>query len=137
MATEKIVKCLVQKKDDPDQSKTPRFVPLDIFEVWKFLMKEKHGFHVSDEVTSLWFERNAASESSYAGIEYEPVTQVEIFYFSGSDGMLHQQIRYFSSSDEEEYEGVRDAFLSHYKDGRESAGTSPKVNEIQGVWIKR
>jgi hypothetical protein len=137
MATEKIVKCFVQKKDDPDGSKTSRFVPLDIFELWKFLMEVKHNFHVSGGVTSLWFERNAASESSYAGIEYEPVTQVEIFYFCDSDGMLHQQIRYFPAADEQAYEKVRAAFLSHYEEGREGPGNPPKLNEIQGVWIKR
>lgn len=137
MATEKIVKCLVRNKDDKDAPPTSRYVPLEIFNLWKFLMEERHSFDISGPVTSLWFEKGAASESSYAGIEYEPVNQVELFYFSDNDGMLHQEVRYFPSSDPAGYNRIKEAFAAHYRDGRSSNNGEPKMNENPGVWIKR
>ena len=55
MATEKIVKCFVQKKDVHDALRTARYVPLDIFNLWKFLMEKRHMFDVSDRVSLLYF----------------------------------------------------------------------------------
>jgi len=137
VATEKIVKCFVRRTDEPPASQSSRFVPLDIFNLWKFLMEERHLFEVSEPVTSLWFEKGAASESSYAGIEYEPVTQVELFYFAEEDGMLHQEVRYFPSDERDSFERIKDAFVSHYRNGRTGKNGDPKLNENPGVWIKR
>ncbi len=137
MATEKIVKCFVRRNDMPDAPASPRFVPLDIFNLWKSLMEERHHFEVSDPKASLWFERGAATESSYAGIEYEPVTQVELFYFAEEDGMLHQEVRYFPSSDEADYDRIKDAFTAHYRNHKSHGNGDPKLNENLGVFIKR
>ena len=137
MATEKIVKCFVRNRGADGSSRSSRFVPLDLFNLWKFLMEERHRFEIVEPVTSLWFEKGATSESSYAGIDYEPVQQVELFYFSENDGMLHQEIRYFPSSDPEKYRMIREAFVSHYRDGRSHSEGDPKLNENPGVWIKR
>ncbi|MFH1278532.1 MAG: hypothetical protein ABIK65_09150 [Candidatus Eisenbacteria bacterium] len=137
MATEKIVKCRVRRPDVSDAPSSPRFVPLDIFNLWKFLMEERHRFEVFGPKASLWFERGAATESSYVGIEYEPVTQVELFYFAEEDDMLHQEVRYFPSGDEEEYDHIKHAFTAHYRNHKTRGDGDPKLNENPGVFIKR
>lgn len=137
MATEKMVKCYVRHDDPPDSAASPRFVPLDIFDLWKFLMEERHRFRVSDPKASLWFERGAATASSYAGIEHEPVTQVELFYFAEEDGVLHQEVRYFPSGDGEAYDRIKSAFVAHYRNHKVQGRGDPKLNETPGVYIKR
>lgn len=137
MATEKIVKCFVQKMDAEGAPRSVRYVPLEIFNLWKFLMQERHRFRVTDATASLWFERGQATESSYAGIEYEPVTQVELFYFAEEDGMLHQEVRYFPSADGERFGEIKEAFTSHYRNHRSVGDGDPKLNENSGVWIRR
>ncbi|MBN1827507.1 MAG: hypothetical protein JW958_14765 [Candidatus Eisenbacteria bacterium] len=137
MATEKIVRCLVSREDTSPTEPTTRYVPLDIFELWKFLMENRHGFSVDRRVTSLWFERGAATRSSYAGIDFEAVTQVELFFFSEEDGMLHQQVRYFPSGDPDVYRRIRDVFVSHYRRAGGHAEEMPKLSETPGVWVRR
>lgn len=137
MATEKIVRCSVRVKDNPESAGTDRYIPLDIFEPWKYMMEGRHGFIVDRKMASLWFEKGAASEASYLDIDHELVTQVELFYFSQDDGMLHQQVRYFPSGDLKAYEGIRDIFVSHYQHVGTDGSCMPRLNECRGVWVKR
>jgi len=137
MATEKIVKCYVRRMSDPEPPKTPRFVPLELFSLWKFLMEERHHLKVTDRVTSLWFEKGASSDTSYMDIHHERVVQLELFYFSDQDGMLHQEVRYFPADSEEDYEKIKRIFLSHYTDIPDVQKGKPRVNENPGIWIKR
>ncbi|MFH1681688.1 MAG: hypothetical protein ABIH26_13735 [Candidatus Eisenbacteria bacterium] len=137
MPTETIVRCFVRKEEPPGSSRTPRYVPLEIFNLWKRLMEERHGFGVADPVVSLWFEKGEASESSRAIVAHEPVTQFELFYLSEKDGLLRREVRYFPSADQKEYGRIRDLFLAHYNDAPTRDESLPKWKENPGVWILR
>ncbi len=139
VASEKLVRCEVSKVQGFGGPEAPsrRYVPLDIFQLWEFLMRERHDFTITDSEISLWFERGEATRSSYSGLEVEPVTRVELFFYSPDDGMLHQKIRYFPSADGKQYGNIRDTFLSHFREGIESRGGSLNYREHPGVWINR
>ncbi len=138
MASEKLVRCRVSKRNGSAAGHpTSRYIPLDIFQLWEFLMRERHSFDVSSPVTSLWFERGETSESTYSGLDIEPVTRVELFFFAEEDGMLHQKVRFFPSREKEEYFSIRDTFLSHYREIHPDARKSLNFRENPGVWICR
>lgn len=139
MASEKLVRCVVSRNHGFVEPKPPsaRYVPLDVFQLWEYLMRHRHNFSISDKMTSLWFERGGTTESRYTGLDVEPVTRVELFFFSPDDGMLHQKVRYFPSDDPERYAGIRDTFLSHYRESIESRGKEINYREHAGVWITR
>ena len=137
MASEKLVRCFVSKEIDDGPSRSLRYVPLDVYQLWEFLMRARHHFEVSDRVTSLWFERGEATESSYSGLDVEPVTRVELFFYSEDDGMLHQKIRYFPSADAAGYASIRDTFLSHFRNAGMNKDKKLNFREHPGVWISR
>ena len=45
------------------------------------------------------------------------------------DGMLHQEVRYFPSDERDSFERIKDAFVSHYRNGRTGKNGDPKLNE--------
>lgn len=139
MASEKLVRCEVSRVQGfgGPTAASARYVPLDVFQLWEFLMRKRHHFTVTDSEISLWFERGETTKSSYSGLDVEPVTRVELFFYSPEDGMLHQKVRYFPSTDTGTYGTIRDTFLSHYRESIEARGGSLNYREHPGVWITR
>ncbi len=139
MTSEKLVRCSVSTPPPPAESPrlSARYVPLEIFDLWEYMMRVRHGFEVTDKSTSLWFERGESTESSYSGLEVKRVTRVELYFYSEDDGMLHQKTRYFPSDDEEKYKTIRETFLSHYRENGHSGSKKVNYREHSGVWISR
>ena len=58
MASQKLVRCEIRRPDSAG-GPTVRYVPLEIFGLWEFLMRTKHRFEVTRSVASLldfpWF----------------------------------------------------------------------------------
>ena len=57
MTSQKLVRCRIKRRDDPTVGSV-RYVPLEIYGLWEFLMREKHQFEVTGNVASLWIERS-------------------------------------------------------------------------------
>ena len=49
MTSQKLVRCRIRRHDDPTGG-TVRYVPLEIYGLWEFLMREKHQFEVAGNV---------------------------------------------------------------------------------------
>ncbi len=133
MAKAKIVKCTVKRKGSPEAHPSVRYVPLEVYNLWKFLMTCKHGFEILDERVSLWFDTDGDPNINYSSTNYDKVIRVCLGIYSEKDGMFHEIVRYFP---EGEYPEIKPRFLSHYRSYFDSSRFPPKIVETEGVWLK-
>ena len=138
MAKEKIVKCRVAKAAPagiPGEAlDSIRYVPLDVFDLWKHLMTEKHHFTITDETVSIWFDIDGDPNVSYAESNYEKVLRFSMMVYSEKDGMYHRITRYFPT---DHYADIKPRLLSHYAGYFRSPQFPPRIEETCGVWLKR
>jgi hypothetical protein len=109
-----------------------RYVPLEIYGLWEFLMRNKHGFEVLDARASLWLDAEDAPETAYGDEQYDRVTEVTAFVFSSRDEMFTRACRYFPT---EHCDQLKEIFLSHYQD--RGGRIQPQVRERHGMWLHR
>jgi hypothetical protein len=133
MSSRKLVRCEVGRSEAPQTttSGTSRYVELEIFGLWEYLMASKHGFRVVEPRASLWLDMEDAPEAAYGESQFDRVTQVTAFVYSERDGMFTRVRRYFQSDRVDE---LRDIFLSHYRNGTR---VQPHVREKPGIWLYR
>jgi hypothetical protein len=132
MATQKLVRCEIRRPGSVDPS--VRYVPLEIFGLWEFLMTTKHQFEVSSNVSSLWIDVEENPDAAYGENQYERVTEVTLLRYSSRDGMFDRVNRYFPS---EEYPELKNLLLRHYESVRMPGDPGLQLRERQGIWIKR
>jgi hypothetical protein len=133
MPSQKLVRCEVKRPEAPEQC-TVRYVPLEIYGLWEYLMASKHNFAVAQAQASLWIDMEESPELAYSDEQYEKVTELTLFIFSERDGMFGKVSRYFPS---ESYDDVKRIFLKHYKIGNGEPSLRPQMKERPGIWIKR
>ncbi len=134
MAKEKIVRCKISKSVNGEKQESIRYVPLDIFDLWKLLMKTKHGFEIENDSVSLWFDIDGDPNVKYVDTNYERVIRLKLWVYCEKDGMFREVTRYFPA---EEYKKIRQNFLSHYDAYFKSSRFPPRIEETHGVWLKR
>jgi hypothetical protein len=110
-----------------------RFVPLEIFQLWKHLMTEKHKFSVREETVSIWFDIDGDPNVSYSEANYEKVIRFSMLVYSDNDGMYRKVTRYFPT---DSYAEIKPRLLSHYS-GYLDSPFPPRIEETCGVWLKR
>jgi hypothetical protein len=131
MPSQKLVRCEIRKAGVPGERQV-RFIPLEIFGLWEYLMSTRHGFEVLGPRASLWLDMEDSPEAAYGEREFERVTEVSAFVYSGRDGMFTRACRYFPS---EECERLKPIFLSHYVQSEGKLQTH--VRERAGIWLQR
>ena len=133
MASQKLVRCEI-RKPDAEGNATVRYVPLEIFGLWEFLMCQKHRFEVTRSVASLWIDVDETPEAAYGENQYERVTEVQLLRFSERDGMFARVRRYFPTAD---YPHLKELLLRHYENAADPDGPQLQLKERQGIWIRR
>jgi hypothetical protein len=131
MPSQKLVRCEIRRRGSAGAG-SPRFIPLEIFGLWEYLMTTKHDFEVLRPVASLWLDMEDSPEAAYQQDEYDKVTEVTAFVYSGRDDMFTRACRYFRT---DECDELREIFLSHYRTS--SNRMQPHVRERQGIWLHR
>jgi hypothetical protein len=131
MPSQKLVRCLVRAKS-AKAAPTARYIPLEIFGLWDFLMTSRHGFEVIEPRASLWLDMEDSPEAAYSQNQYDRVTEVSAYVYSERDDMFTRARRYFRS---DEADSLKRIFLSHYQ-GEESR-IQTQVHERSGIWIVR
>jgi hypothetical protein len=132
MASHKLVRCEL-KRPEADMG-TVRYVPLEIFGLWEFLMRTKHRFEVAGTVASLWIDVDENPEVAYGENQYERVTEVTLLRYSEQDGMFSKVNRYFPTRECPE---LKNLLLRHYATVHEPGSPGLQFRERQGVWIRR
>ena len=95
-------------------------------------MSTRHDFEVIRPRASLWLDMEDSPEAAYDENQYERVTEVSAFVYSGRDEMYMRACRYFRS---DECDQLREIFLKHY--GAQPEKTQAHVRERQGIWLHR
>ena len=131
MASQKLVRCHIRPRGSKSEG-SPRFIPLEIFGLWEYLMMKKHDFEVLEPRASLWLDMEDSPETAYNDQQYERVTEVTAFVFSSRDEMFTRACRYFRS---DECDQLKPIFLSHYQNVGEKLQTH--LRERQGIWLFR
>lgn len=131
MPSQKLVRCAIRRRGSPEPG-SARYIPLEIFGLWEYLMSAKHDFEVVTPLASLWLDMEDSPEGAYAEHQFERVTEVTAFVYSDRDDMFNRVCRYFPTT---ECEAVKRIFLSHY-DGK-STSVRPQIRERTGIWIHR
>jgi hypothetical protein len=134
MAKEKIVRCTVSKKLNGRVERSTRYVPLEVFGLWKDLMTRRHKFEVDVDCASLWFDIDGDPHVDYPEANYEKVVRLSLWIYSDPDGMFHKITRYFPL---DSYKHIRARFLSHYADCSKDSRFPARIEETHGVWLKR
>jgi len=132
MASQKLVRCEIKRTGSG--AGTVRYVPLEIFGLWEFLMRQKHQFEVSASVASLWIDVDENPEVAYGENQYERVTEVTLLRYSEQDGMFSKVNRYFPTRECPE---LKNLLLRHYATVHEPGAPGLQFRERQGVWIRR
>ena len=111
MASQKLVRCEI-KRPENGANPTVRYVPLEIYGLWEYLMRHRHQFEVTDNVASLWIDVDENPEAAYGEGQYERVTEVTLLRYSEQDGMFGRVSRYFPTQD---YPELKKLLLKHYE----------------------
>lgn len=133
MASQKLVRCEIRKEGSGAEPSV-RYVPLEIYGLWEYLMRTRHNFEVVGQVASLWIDVDESPEAAYGENQYERVTEVTLLRYSEPDGMFTRVSRYFGTS---ECPKLTDLLLSHYASLNEPGSPAPQVKEKSGIWIRR
>ena len=131
MASQKLVRCLIRTPGSKEEG-SPRFIPLEIFGLWEYLMTHKHEFEVVQPRASLWLDMEDSPETAYSEQQFERVTEVTAFVYSNRDEMFTRACRYFRT---DECPKLKPIFLAHYTNPGERLQT--QVRERQGIWLFR
>ena len=131
MASQKLMRCEIRPRGSTKPG-SPRYIPLEIFGLWEYLMITKHDFEVTSTHASLWLDLEDEPDAAYGEHEFERVTEVTAFMFSGRDDMFTGIRRYFAT---EECELLKSIFLKHYQSPDEQPDT--QVRQRPGIWLRR
>jgi hypothetical protein len=133
VAKEKIVRCMISKDHSDGHEKSVRYIPLEIFELWKIVMTERHDFAIEEDCISRWFDIDGDPNVTYADANYDKVVRLSLSLYSEQDGMFKTVTRYFPSNS---YHEIKPRFLSHYTQYLNASRFPPGMNETYGVWLK-
>jgi len=131
MASQKLVRCEIRRRSSSAPA-SPRFIPLEIFGLWEYLMSTKHDFEVITPRASLWLDMEDSPEAAYTENQFVRVTEVSAFVYSGRDEMFTRACRYFRT---DECERLKTIFLAHY--GTQADKPQAHVRERTGIWLHR
>lgn len=132
MPSQRIVRCEITRGTDTRLS--VRYIPMEIFGLWEYLMTTKHGFAVRSRQASLWIDAEESPDIRSSESRFDEVTEVTLFVYSNDEGMFSRVMRYFPT---EEYSELRDIFLRHYAARAGDGQLEPQIKERPGVWIRR
>jgi hypothetical protein len=133
MASQKLVRCEIRKPGET-RGGTVRYVPLEIYGLWEYLMRNRHQFEVTSSVASLWIDVDENPEVAYGENQYERVTEVTLLRYSERDGMFARVNRYFPT---QEYPELKKLLLKHYESVADPSAPGLQLKERQGIWIRR
>lgn len=131
MATQKLMRCEIRPRGSAAPG-SPRYIPLEIYGLWEYLMTTKHEFEVIASQASLWLDMEDEPDAAYGEHQFERVTEVTAFVYSGRDEMFTGVRRYFHT---DECDRLKSIFLKHYESGDASLET--QVRERPGIWLRR
>ena len=126
-----MVRCSLDGTAD-DPAVLVRFIPSSVFELWRYLMENRHGRKVRIEEVSIWLAEDVALwEETFEPEQLLPVLRVQVEW-PGPAGVGVPVERFFPA---ETYPQAREALLGHYEDScRACVITTPGYFVPEGAW---
>jgi len=111
-----MIRCAVRsprRGTDPDaQEKSLRYVPSEIFRLWRYLMESVKGFEISDVVTGVWLDEEMYTKERELYALRIPDVVMEVFFNYVRDTVIGRPvIRYFPR---ERFEAIVAIFLRNF-----------------------
>ena len=133
MPSQKLVRCPV-RQEAPKAAPTARYIPLEIFGLWDFLMIDKHGFDV--------IEPARVAVARHGGLARDRVRRASVRARHRGDGVrlfgtrrhVHARVPIFPRR--RAASALKPIFLAHYR-GARRAGCRRTSRERQGIWLLR
>ena len=133
MARVRIVRCFLRS---PGEAPSLRFIPLREFNLWKYYMTHHHGKIVEGGETSYWVDAETYSSAPPRQARpLESVIRVDLQFWDESHKTANLVQRFFPF---EEYDVIKNVFLSHFPDQEPSTGRPAlrrRVKEVRGYFI--
>ncbi len=109
------------KRQNKDAAST-RYIPSEIFRLWRYLMEQIKGFEVFDIATGLWFDEEMyeKSKSDFANRKSERVIEISFSYCQDTT-VGRPVIRYFPKDGLDE---IMDVFIKNFSKKHIRGGTS-------------
>jgi len=114
-----MVRCFVVSPEPQDgnpegDDKTVRYVPGDVFRLWRYLMEDAKGFAVHHAQTSFWVDEEMYSKekNGYGAHGVEKVVEVSFIYCRDTD-VGRPVVRYFPLS---HFEDILAFFMKNFSD---------------------
>jgi hypothetical protein len=106
-----------------------RYIPSEIFRLWRYLMEQIKGFEVFDLSTGLWIDDEVYEKSKrdYADKKIEKVIEIS-FNYCQDTSVGRPVIRYFPK---EGFDEIMNIFILNFSKNHIRGGTS----HITGVFI--
>ena len=108
--SQKLIRCSVSSQDGIP---TARFIEVEVFKLWHYMMKNKHGLGISDISLCLWVneEEFKQKEELYTRSgKVDSVHRIVISIFDSRNGFSHMTSRYVLDQDVNK---VKSILLSH------------------------
>jgi hypothetical protein len=126
----KLLKCWVRSRSNEEAPLQRRYVPLEEFELWRYMMENRHNLTIVDCKTLLWIETQVFDEkrSFYGVFPREKVIKIGILVPSPFAHTYYPAIRYYP---EDEHEKNKKRFLGHMV-LRYGEGVLSTLSEVEG-----
>jgi len=117
MDSVQMVRCFLSR--DPKENGSVRYVPLEIYEMWRFLMQKVHLLTVQEPVVSTW----VATGDDYGKSDPDNVeTVIEIkFNYRDKNNVGKPVVRYFP---EVNFDQIYGYFRQHFPEESKMEGVS-------------
>lgn len=129
-----MVKCFVIKRGDDPINKECRYIPYNIFHLWKYYMENNHKFNILEEIESILIDEEEYNKylHIYERLELEEVKEIKIVVFSSNTLLNTPIVRYI---EQENYKKIKPILLSHYTN--RDTETIRYIQERNAFWITR
>jgi hypothetical protein len=131
-----MVRCFVvspepQPGNPEHEEKTVRYVPGDVFRLWRYLMEDSKGFGVQQPVTSFWVDEEMYSRERalYGEHTVEKVVEVSFIYCRDTE-VGRPVVRYFPQA---HFENILSFFMKNFSDEYIKGGMQKTI----GMFVER
>lgn len=134
----KLTKCLVGRNGSSSSNHNLRYVPVDLFHLWRHYMQNQHGLTISASEVSYWVDDEALMEwaEQVSADRLEAVIEVSFYTYSSDAQTSVPVVRYLSAED---YPARKECLLRHYPSILAPPGLTHAAGlvERRGYFIRR
>lgn len=130
--SQKLIRCMLISKN---KTTSKRYVEVDHYKLWSYMMFHKHGMKIKDKALCLWVKEQEFLErqeiySRFSDID--EVNKIELFLFDDMHGFSHTIYRFV---EKDETSMLKKVLLSHISP-EISEGGNYEMNVQNGFCIK-